>query len=351
MNSCLLRDGQGRMTCRARATNNFIQHSQQVLYSQNIFSKFGVDIFDNVSVVLSPTKLHMMIYKRSNFQLSIFLLLLILPVTCFSQNLDNRRMFRSYAIDSALKIGDTVFTYCFADKYSTPVCEFKCDYLNSIVIVMNSIKHAYLDIYIIRDLDENYNVNEIKNGDFEQGYFKWDFDRVRFVKSYFQCRGMSLPMYCHVIGLENKKKFRRRVIFPNDQLQKKFVFVVIRDSSIVCSADSLFKKEIDILPAIGYDSLTGSLRFSSTEMMAEIGNFLRDNPDKKAVISLKSNVMQSDSVNSKVILSFRKSFLTPMGLMGLTPENIVFSIAWPQKKPLHASKKPIESLLLNMDEK
>ncbi len=279
------------------------------------------------------------------------ILIFLLPLIVYSQDKDRRNAFRVRPSDYTYKIGDTLFTSCYADKYSTPICDFKCVYLDSAIKKINLLENAHLDIYIIRDFVEYCDESQIKDRDFEMGYFQWDFNRARFVKRYFLCRGMSLPMYCHIISLESTKNFQKRVYFAKDQPPFNFVFIVIRDSSIVNVADSLFAKEIDILPLVDYDSLTGLTEFSSTEILGEIGNYLLDNPDKKAVISLKTNIMKNDTANVPLIVSFRKSFLMPLGLIGLIREDIELNLLWSTKKTYNKNNKLIESLMLKIVEK
>jgi len=279
------------------------------------------------------------------------ILFLVFTLVVYSQDNDMRGKFRSFEVDSVFEIGDTIFTSCFADDYKISVCEFQCAYLDSVLQKINSITDACLDIYSIRDFVEYHSERPVSHKEFYSGSFKWSFNRARFVKKYFQCRGVTLSIRCHVISIETMGKFRRRVKFTDDPIKNLFVFIVIRDSTVIGNANTLFESETDILPYIKYDSASYMLGFSSTEIIGEIGNYLLDNPQKKVIISLKTDVMQDDPINSKLILSFRKSFLLPMGLIGLTPENLEFNILWGTQKKTLKSKSLIISILLKSETK
>lgn len=286
-----------------------------------------------------------MAIKKTMQRFSIISLTVLFSVSAgFAQGNDTRNRFRVAAGDSTIKHGDTLFTSCFADKYSMSVCDFRCAYLDTTINKLQGLKNIYLDMYIIRDFIENRK----SHSDFEMGFFQWDFNRLRFVKKYFICRGFSHPIYCHVISLESAKKFKKRVSFSESSFQSDFVFIVIRDSTTAAMPEAMFQKETDILPRISYDSISGQMGFASSEIISDIGSFLLDHPEKRAIITLKTNVVEEDSSNAALVIAFRKSFLMPFGLIGLTPENLNMNIAWATKKTYQKEPALMESLLMKI---
>jgi hypothetical protein len=123
------------------------------------------------------------------------------------------------------------------------------------------------------------------------------------------------------------KRYKSRVKFTNDARNHDFVYFVVMDSSELINKNSIFESETDLLPLIAYDTATYFCTISNDKLISSIGDFLLDNPTKKAVFTINSNIPEND-IKAPLVTSLVYSIIRPFGQICLTRENIDFSIVW-----------------------
>lgn len=225
---------------------------------------------------------------------------------------------------SNLSVGDTVFSYCSADKISYPFERVHCSALDTLIVGLKNVKNPVLNVYAVRDETNNLR----GKSDEAPGWFRLLYNRAAFTRSYLKMKGVETPINCFCYDSDSLSRFNKKLNFENSDECRSFIYVVISNPELEAAKSWIVTgKELDTK---GRLSVTGSCmpNTNSYPFYSEVINYMHENTGLDLVFHIYASISESDSLKADKINILGGKICQAFYFMGIKKGHFRYEIHW-----------------------